>query len=75
VGACPFCLDTRRESPEVDKALQSDAPCCSQVVAIEQIRHVPRTACPYRSNEPRKMAPIRYSLSAEPEVGSPARFR
>ena len=48
VGACPFCLDTRRDSPDVDTALQSDAPCGSQVMAIEQIRHVPRIACPFR---------------------------
>jgi hypothetical protein len=48
MGACPFCLDTRRDSREVDTVIQSDAPCCSQVMAIEQIRDVPRIACPFR---------------------------
>jgi hypothetical protein len=51
VGACPFYLDTRHDSPKVDTAPQSDALCCSQVMAIEQIRHVPRIACPFRPVE------------------------
>ena len=44
MGACPLCVGTRRDSREVDTALQSDAPCFSQVMAIEQIRNVPRFA-------------------------------
>src|SRR5271157_1751037 len=69
IGAYTSYRDTRRDSPE--PALQSEALCCKQVVAVNQIRPVPRTAfpvaCPFCSclkpeNKDKLIAILKYHV-------------